>query len=210
MRFEPRRPAPTLVVSALAVLGALSCGPRDEAPPYTGPRGPETFYACALFPASEAKAELRGLEIGQVSGPLDASSGTKFARCAYGFGPAAIVVAALEIRRHPDPVELRRKIEASLPLLRRLTEDDVEEIPGLGDIAWWAGDELRILKLGWRDLELIVTVQPGDEPGFHRAVAERIARRALFRLAEEPIPEELRIAPLEVQLDAPESEPSQP
>ena len=83
--------------------------------------------------------------------------------------------------------------------------------PALYDVLErWAGDELRILKLGWRDLELIVTVQPGDEPGFHRAVAERIARRALFRLAEEPIPEELRIAPLEVQLDAAEAETSQP
>jgi len=201
VRISPRRFASALLFATVAGLGVLACG--ADAPPYTGPRGPETFYACALFPASEAKAELRGLEIGQISGPLDASSGTKFARCAYGFGPEATLVTALEIRRHESPEIVRRKIEASLPLLRRLTEEDVAEVSGLGDLAWWAGEELRILKVGWRDLELIVTVHPGDEPGFQRAVAERIARRALLRLVEEPVPEELRIAPLEVTLEAP-------
>lgn len=182
---------------ALPLLAACSEPPR---PPYTGPRAPETFYACALFPAAEARAELRGLEIGQASGPLDASSGTKFARCAYGFGPTAIVVASLELRRHEDPQTVRRKIEAALPLLRRLTDDDVAEVAGLGDVAWWAGDELRLLKVGWRDIELLVTVQPGDEPGFHRAAAERIARRALLRLAGEPVPDELLVTPREVSL----------
>lgn len=181
-----------------------ACG-APPAPPYDGPRAPEYFYACELFPASEAKAELRGLEIGQVSGPLDASSGKKFARCAYGYGPQAIVVISLELRRHDDPAVMRRKMEASVPLLERLTKEPVARIEGLGDFAYWAGGELRLLKVGWRDLEILVTVSPGDEPGFHRPVAERIARRALFRLAGEPVPEELRLAPLTVEL-APASE----
>lgn len=195
-------------LAALTTLSLTACGDTPPAAPYDGPRGPEYFYACALFPASEAKAELRGLEIGQVSGPLDNSSGTKFARCAYGYGPQANVVAALEIRRHDDPTILRRKFEASLPLLRRLTENDVAEIPGLGDVAYWAGDELRLLKVGWRDLELLITFHPGDEPGFQRAAAERIARRALARLADEPVPEELQIAPRAVSIAGEEAPPA--
>jgi hypothetical protein len=187
-------------LSPFAALALVACAEPKEN--YTGPRGPEYFNACALFPASEAKAELRGLEIGQVSGPLDASSGTKFARCAYGYGPEAIVVVALEVRRHEGPATLRRKMDASLPLLRRLTEGDVAAVDGLGDVAWWAGEELRLLKVGWRDLELLITVHPYDGPGFQRAVAERIARRALHRLAEEPVPEELRLTPLAVSLAA--------
>lgn len=182
---------------AVSILLIAACGepPTELAP---GPKGPAELYACALFPASEAKAELRGLEIGQVSGPLDASSGTRFARCAYGYGQEAIVVAALEIRRHENAAVLRRKLEASLPLLRRLTHGDVSEVTELGDVAIWAGAELRLLKVGWRDLELLVTVQPGDEPGFHRAAAERIARRALFRLQGEPVPELLQLGPRQV------------
>lgn len=185
--------------TALFWLTVVACGAPAHVD--SGPKGPAEFYACALFPASEAKAELRGLEIGQVSGPLDASSGTKFARCAYGYGQEATVMASLEIRRHENATVLRRKLEAALPLLRRLTQEDVTEVAGLGDIAYWAGAELRLLKIGWRDLELLVTVQPGDEPGFQRTVAERIARRALYRLQELPLPEELQLAPRQVVLD---------
>ncbi len=153
-------------------------------------------------------AELGDLEIGQISGPLDASSGTKYGRCAYGYGPAAALVAALEIRRHESPSLVRRNLEAALPILRRLARGDVTAVPGVGDIAWWAGGKVRILKVGWRDLELIVSVQVGDEPGFGRAAAERIARRALYRLAGEPVPGELLLAPRAVILEAPSQAPA--
>jgi len=186
----------------------LACGAGSDRVPYAGPRGPDSFHACALFPASEARAELRDLEIGQISGPLDASSGTKFARCAYGYGPGAILVAALEIRRYENPSVLRRNLAAALPILRRLTAGEVTAVPGVGDIAWWAGGELRMLKVGWRDLELTVTVQASDEPGFHRAAAERIARRALFRLAGEPVPGELFLAPRALILGSPTKAPA--
>lgn len=196
----------TLPPLALLALCAAACGPAAK--PYDGPRGPETFYACALFPASEAKAELRGLEIGQVSGPLDASSGTKFARCAYGYGTEAVVVASLEIRRHEDPQVLKRKMEASLPLLNRLTKNDVVAVPELGDVAYWAGGELRLLKIGWRDLELLITVAPGDDTAYNRGAAERIGRRALARIAGEPVPEELQLEPRSVTLgETPQQQP---
>lgn len=199
-----RRPSTLPLLTLLPLLTAAACS-RSE-PPYDGPRGPEVFYACELFPGKEAEAELQGLEIGQASGPLDASSGKKFARCAYGHGPQAIVVASLEIRRHESPAVLRRKAEAALPLLERLTKQPVEKIAGLGDVAWWAGGELRLLKIGWRDLELLVTVAPtvapGQDPNWNRDTAIRIARRAILRLEGQPIPEELRIAPTAVELGA--------
>lgn len=195
------------LVPLLPVL-IIACGAESDRVPYAGPRGPDSFQACALFPASEAKAELGGLEIGQLSGPLDASSGTKFARCAYGYGPGAILVAALDIRRYENPAVLRRNLEGALPMLRRLTEGDVAAVPGVGDLAWWAGGGLRMLKVGWRDLELTVTVQAGDEPGLHRAAAERIARRAIYRLAGEPVPGELLLAPRAVTFGAPMAAPA--
>ncbi len=187
-----------LAFTVSALLLGVGCRPAE--PPYEGPRGPQYFNACALFPASEARAELRGLEIGQVSGPLDATSGSKFARCAYGFGEEATVVASLEVRRHESPNALRRNLEASLPLLRRLTKEDVAAVPDFGDVAWWSGAKLRLLKVGWRDLEILVTVLPGDEPGYHLETAKRIARRALLRLAGQPVPEELLPAPRPVEL----------
>jgi len=185
-----------------------ACGAGSERVPYSGPRGPETFDACALFPASEAMAELPGREIGQLSGPLDASSGTEFARCAYGHGPGAILDAALEIRRYKNPAALRRHLEAALPMLRRLSAGDLAAVSGVGDFAWWAGGAVRMLKVGWRDLELTVTVQPGGEPGDLRAAAERIASRAVDRLAGEPVPGEPLLAPRTVTLGAAKEAPA--
>lgn len=186
-----RSALPALILPVLF----LACGAGPDGIPYTGPRGPEEFHACELFPASEARAELPGYEIGQLSGPLDASSGTKFARCAYGHGPAATLDVALEIRRHESPAALRRVLEAGLPLLRRMSAGDLAAVASVGDVAWWAGGAVQMLKVGWRDLELTVTVQPSGEPGFPRAAAERIAKRAVYRLAGEPVPGELLVAP---------------
>ncbi len=186
----------------------IACGAGSDRVPYTGPRGPEAFDACALFPASEAMAELPGREIGQLSGPLDASSGTEFARCAYGHGPAAILDAALEVRRYENPSAVRRHLEAGLPMLRRLSAGDLTALSGVGDCAWWAGGAVRILKVGWRDLELTVTLQPGGGPGDPRAAAERIASRAVYRLAGEPVPGELLPGPRAVTFGAAKEAPA--
>lgn len=192
---------PLPLLGGLAVL-TIACGAGSSGAPYAGPRGPEAFDACALFPGAEAMAELPGRELGQLSGPLDASSGTDFARCAYGHGPGVILDAALEVRRHEGPTAVRRKIEAALPMLRRLSGGDLAAVSGVGDVAWWAGGELRMLKVGWRDLELTVTLQPSGGTGSAGSAAERIARRAILRLAGEPIPEELLLTPRAVTLGA--------
>ncbi len=180
----------------------VACGAGSDGVPYAGPRAPDSFDACALFPASEAKAELPDREIGQLSGPLDASSGTKFARCAYGHGPAAVLDAALDVRRYESPAVLRRTLEGALPMLRRLSAGDLTAVFGVGDFAWWAGGGLRILKVGWRDLELTVTFPSGADPGLSRDAAERIASRAVYRLAGEPVPGELLVAPGQVTFGA--------
>ncbi len=184
----------TILVRLLPLL-AVACGAGSDGVPYSGPRAPESFDACALFPASEARAELPDREIGQLSGPLDASSGTKFARCAYGHGPGAILDAALDVRRFDNPAALRRYLEGALPMLRRLSGGDLTAVAGVGDFAWWAGGGVRILKVGWRDLELTVTIQPSGESGLPRAAAERIASRAVYRLAGEAVPGELLVVP---------------
>lgn len=211
MRIGCRRLAfriPSFLLVQLLPLLFVACGAGSDGVPFTGPRGPDSFDACALFPASEAKAELPGSEIGQLSGPLDASVGTDFGRCAYGHGPGAILDAALEVRRYESPSALRRHLEAALPMLRRLSAGDLNAVSGVGDFGWWAGGAVRILKVGWRDLELTVTVQPGGEPGSPRATAERIARRAVHRLSGEPVPGELLVAPGAVTLGAAEEAPA--
>ncbi|MEO8277771.1 MAG: hypothetical protein ABI639_16275, partial [Thermoanaerobaculia bacterium] len=141
----------------------VACGAGSDGVPYTGPRGPDAFDACELFPASEAMAELADPEISQLSGPLDASSGAKFARCAYGHGPGVILDGALDVRRHDNPAAVRRNLETALPMLRRLAVGDLTAVPGVGEVAWWAGGGGRILKVGWRDLELTVSIPPGGE-----------------------------------------------
>ena len=196
-----------MLVPLLSVLlGA--CGAGSDGLPYAGPRAPDTLDACALFSASEAKAELPDREIGQLSGPLDASSGTKFARCAYGHGPAAVLDAALDVRRYDNPAAVRRTLEAALPMLRRLSAGDLSAVAGVGDFAWWAGGGLRILKVGWRDVELTVTFPPGPDPDLSRAAAERIASRAVYRLAGEPVPGELLVAPGTVTFGAASEPPA--
>lgn len=177
-----RRPLHALALAAL--LGG--CG---TTPPYSGPRGPVAFDACALFPASEAREEFGEREFGQLKGPLDASSGSDFARCAYGHAPGAVLDAALEIRRHADPAAVARVLESARPMLRRLSGGDLEPIGALGDAAWWAGGEVRLLKVAWRDLELTVTFPGESEGGSPRLAAERIAKRALARLESESAPE---------------------
>ncbi len=186
----------------------VACGAGSDGVPYAGPRAPDSFDACALFPASEARAEVAEGEIGQLSGPLDASSGTKFARCAYGHGLAATLDAALEIRRYESPSAVRRHLEAALPLLRRMSAGDLAAVAGVGDFAWWAGGAVRILKVGWRDLELTVTVPSSGDPGSPRAAAERIAGRAVYRLAGEPVPGELLPVPRTVTLGAATAPPA--
>lgn len=168
-----------------------ACGGGPDPAPYTGPRAPETFDACALFPASEARAELFDREIGQLAGPLDASSGTRFARCAYGHGPGAVLDAALEIRRFDDPAAVRRHLEAALPMLRRLSGGDLAAVSGVADIAWWAGGGMRILKAAWRDVEVTVTLPADGGSDSPRAAAERIASRAVYRLSGGSVPPEL-------------------
>lgn len=206
MRVAAKIPAGPILLLPLVLVG---CGGTDPAP-YLGPRGPETFDACALFPASEARAELAWREIGQLSGPLDASSGTVFARCAYGHDPGAVLDAALEIRRFDDPIALRRHLEAALPMLRRLSGGDLAAISGVGDIAWWAGGGMRILKAAWRDLELTVTLPADLGSESPRAAAERIASRAVVRLSGEPVPPELFPAVPTVTLGADDKAPESP
>lgn len=205
---SPAPRGPSVPLLGVLLMLFIACGAGSDGVPYTGPLGPEAFDACALFPASEAAAEVPDREIGQLSGPLDASAGSEFARCAYGHGPGAILDAALEIRRYENPAAVRRNIEAALPMLKRLSGGDLAAVAGVGDLAWWAGGEVRMLKVGWRDLELTVTLQPGGGSGSPRAAAERIASRAVARLAGEPVPGELLPVPRTVSLGAAGEEPA--
>lgn len=166
------------VVPALALVAALAgcgpaAGPGGSAPPA------KTVDACTLFTAADAQAVLGEEEVVEMTSFLsEAQKKRDPGHCGYNAGSDPSKIVRLEVRQAASPEAARGAFESTRSLLAGSAPQDV---PGLGDGAFWVGGSLDQLHVRRGATQLIITSQPGEgkDP---LAVAKAIAGKALPRL----------------------------
>lgn len=169
-----RRLALTAAVFALL---AAACGEREPADP--DPLAGIAIDACTLLTESDGEAAL-GIDLARMEAPLDEREGVREAKCSYGLakgGPAKVL--SLDVRRFRS----RRQADLgrSIAQLRRMARGHVEQVPDLGDQAWWIARDVEQLHVQSGNKRIIVTVQLGPQER-RLAVAREVARTTLERL----------------------------
>jgi hypothetical protein len=130
--------------------------------------------ACALLTKAEIEA-IAGRPMAKGAPPPavpPASAGVTFTQCSW---PTA---------DGDDPIGLGVRISKkgdSAPAYARQTAIDsgfkVEDVPGLGDLAFWTGVQLQVFR--GKDLQIVVNVMGHKDA---KAKAIQVARKALARL----------------------------
>lgn len=166
----------------LATLGGLSglmgCGSEV-------PEGPtfdtSTIQACLLFPVQEALSYGNG-SVSTMSSTLEDASDRNPMVCSYNAGNSEHPrLLKLEIRAAASAKAAARQIESSRDFLSRLTHGEIQEVPGLGQKALWAGGDLQQLQVLEGNLILVATAQTNNAPK-SLYIAKLIAKNALDRL----------------------------
>lgn len=157
---------PLLLGTLLAACGSDTGGPPDL-------MVPEGFDACDVFTFQEARA-VAGVPIAGLSSTLDDAVGRSRLECAYNAGTVEQPrLLSLQVRPAPSSKAARRRIESNRGFLRTLSQGEVEDVPGVGDQAIWAGGSAQQLHVRQGAVQLIITIQAGKDPlGSARKVAE--------------------------------------
>lgn len=171
------RPAGALAPLLLAMLLTACGGGTDEAArtPAAPPPG-----ACTLFTLDDVREIVGPQEAIAAMSPLLQQQTP--GKCNYGIGyetPPPLM--SLEVQRLPSAERVARVFDSSRSMLERMSRTELEEVPGLGEGAYWAGGEVQQLHVRQGDLRLIITNQVGA-PALRRETARRIAETALSRL----------------------------
>ncbi len=170
-----------LVLAILGGFGGLTgCGSGSEAP--EGPTfDTSTIDACVLFPVREALSYGEG-SVSTMSSTLEDASDRNPMVCSYNAGTSSKPrLFKLEIRAAASAKAADRQIEASRNFLKRLTNGEIQDVPGLGQKALWAGGELQQLQVQEGNLILVATAQTVNAPR-SLYIAKLIAKNALARL----------------------------
>lgn len=164
-------------VLALAFAGA-GCGTAEaEKPGAQAPAlqaGTATIpHACGLLPKAEAEA-VAGQPLGEPQkGPeAPASADVTASQCLYASADGTRSMSVL--------VHHSKKGDNSPGYVRGVMKDSgmkVEDVPGLGDAAFWAGVQLQAFK--GAHVQVVVTMMGFDRP---RERATAAARKVLERL----------------------------
>lgn len=171
----------TFPALTLAILAA--CGGAD------GPAGPTidpaTLNACELFTVGDALQLNGGRSVAPRSSTFDDASRTANPM-ACSFNTTAATpdqprVMGLEIRPAKSAQAAQRTLESSRTMLKRLSGGEVQEVPGLGEKAIFAGGALHQLHVLKGNLVLVITAQTDNQPK-SLYVAKLIAQRVLQRL----------------------------
>ena len=180
--MRPSRRSLWLVLLALACVLA-GCGPSGgggkAAPAPAAPA--RQIDPCALLTDADAQAALGG-PVGQLmmTSVLDDarnSSGDP-AQCGYGLQDDASRTVRLEVRPMADAARAQGALDSARSVL---AASGVQDVPGLGDAAFWAGGAIHQLHLRRGSVGVVVTCDPG--PGKDPlAVAKGVAQKALGRL----------------------------
>jgi hypothetical protein len=182
--IPPPRASRTFPALVLAALAAAGCGSGSDAP--AGPAfDPAAIQACTLFPLEEALAYARG-SVSTMSSALEDDLSRNPMICSYNAGSTSHPrILKLEVRPAASPRAAARQLEAGRDFLKRLAGGEVQEVPGLGDKAVWAGGDLHQLDVLRGNLVLVITAQTDNAPK-SLYIAKLIAQRALARLTPPP------------------------
>jgi len=175
------------VLAAGAVLAA--CGQGGGAPAAGGSAGGGTAGhagaplpdACELLTPADVEAVTREAS-GSLSSTLEDAVGKDPTQCSYSLGgdvPQRMI--GLSLRRAPGAEEAASQQRAAESGLRSIAAGaPVEELPRLGDGAFWIGGRIDQLNVRRGDTLLVFTVQLDKDP---LGAARALAGKALARLA---------------------------
>lgn len=175
---------PALILAALLA----ACGGGSDAP-QGATIDPARLNACELFTVQDALQFNGGQPVAPRSSTFDdaARSGSALT-CSFNTAvatPDQPQVLGLEIKPARSPEAAGRILESSRSMLKRLTGGEIQEVPGLGDKAMFAGGTLNQLHVLQGNLVLVVTAQTDNQPR-SLYIAKLIAQRVLQRLAGAP------------------------
>ncbi len=170
------------IVAACGHGGAGAPGAEGSAGGGTaGPAGARWPEACELLTPADVEAVTREAS-GSLSSTLEDAVGKDPTQCAYSLGgdvPSRMI--SLALRRAPDAEAAASQQRAAESGLRSIAAGaPVEELPRLGDGAFWIGGRIDQLNVRYRDTLLVFTVQLDKDP---LGAARALAGKALARLA---------------------------
>lgn len=169
----------SLALVGLLGSGLAGCGPTPDGPGAKAAAPARQVDACTLFTAADAQAVLAEPEVVEMTSFLADSQGKKDpSHCGYNAGSDPSKIVRLEVRQAASPDAARGVFDSTRSLLAGSGPQDV---PGLGDGAFWVGGTLSQLHVRKGATQLIVTSQPGEgkDP---LGIAKAIAGKALSRL----------------------------
>lgn len=178
--ISARRISTLLLASTLA-----ACGGGSDAP--SGPTfDPASLHACDLFTVSDALS-FAGGPVSSMRSTLDeASTNPNPLVCSFNAGTRAQPrLFGLEIRPAASPKAAARRLESSRSYLKHLSGGEIQEVPGIGDKAMFAGGELHQLHVLRGNLVLVINAKT-DNPPKSLYIGKLIAQRVLQRLETKP------------------------
>ena len=168
------------LVLATTVAALAGCGPTSDSKGTSGAARPaRQVDACTLFTEADAKAVLAEEEVVEMSSFLtDGQKQKDPSQCGYNAGSDPSKIVRIEVRRAASPEAVQGAFDSTRSLLAGSAPQDV---PGLGDGAFWVGGTLEQLHVRKGPTQLIITSQPGEgkDP---LGIAKAIAGKALARL----------------------------
>jgi len=189
--------AATAMAAMLALAGwAGGCG-QGQAGPAAGPGTPPATSASTSTPASRplpaacellTPADVESVTreaSGSLSSTLEDAVGKDPGQCSYPVGSGAPPrVVSLAVRRFASPGQAASQQQTAESGLRSMVAgSQVEDLPRLGDGAFWVGGQIDQLNVRRGDTLLSFTVQLDKEP---LRAARQLADKALGRLAAPP------------------------
>jgi hypothetical protein len=137
--------------------------------------------ACELLTPADVEAVTHDAS-GSLSSTLEDAVGKDPTQCSYSLaGEVPPRMISLSLRRAPGAEEAASRQQAAEAGLRSIAAGaPVEELPGLGDGAFWIGGRIEQLNVRRGATLLVFTVQVDKDP---LGVARTLAGKALARLA---------------------------
>ena len=178
---------PALILAAL--LAACGGGDALEDAPQGAMIDPASLNACELFTVQDALQFNGGRPVAPRSSTFDdASRSGNPLTCSFNTAvatPDQPQVLGLEIKPARSPEAAARNMESSRTMLKRLSDGEIQEVPGLGEKAMFTGGTLQQLYVLKGNLVLVITAQTDNQPR-SIYIAKLIAQRVLQRLAGAP------------------------